>query len=238
MNRGAGRALTGLGLLVAVVGIASATSNILSLLWLRSEDATSSYAASASLRVDSNCGDVDVVAGDVATIELSTNVWWSFGKPSVTTTLDGATRVVTVRCASASFGTGNSANASLIVPEDTAVTVRASAGHVRLEGLGGDITAHSSDGWVEGVDLVAAHVTASSSAGAVRLAFASPPVEVDARSSAGRVDVLVPDDDTSYAVTATSSAGRADVTVATDPTSPARIFAKSSASDVRVDYSD
>ena len=85
MSRGAGRVLTGVGLVLAVAGIASATSNILSLLWLRSEDATSSYPASASLRVDSNCGDVDVRGcGRVRRSQLSTHVWWSFGKPSVT----------------------------------------------------------------------------------------------------------------------------------------------------------
>ena len=212
--------------------------SLVSLLWLRSEDLSASYAASAAVRVVSDCGDVDIHAADVPTIVSTTHVLWSFGKPTYTSSLDGDTRVITVRCASLSLGTGNSAALTLTVPTATAVSVRASAGHVLLDGLAGDIDVAASGGRVQGSDLSATHVTATSSAGSVRLTFSASPVVVRAHSSAGSVVVQVPHGGAPYAVTATSSAGRADVSIATDPASPARIDASSSAGDVRVGYSD
>ncbi len=236
MSRGAGRALTAVGLVFALAMIAGGTSSVISLFWLRSEDSSVTYAAASALAVSSECGDVTVQAGDAQEIVVKTHIWWSFSKPTVTSQQVGDSREVHVDCPGLSFGVGNSANVTIVVPADTSLTVDANAGRVDVRGLAGSITVTSDAGEVRASSLRSPTVTAKSSAGAVRLSFTLAPQTVVATSSAGRVDVLVPDGTETYRVDARSSAGSTYVRVKTDPAAARSIEAHSSAGPVRVDY--
>ena len=85
---------------------------------------------------------------------------------------------------------------------------------------------------MRGTGLAARQVEVPSSAGAVSLAFEVPPDRVEARTNAGSVDLVVPDQ--RYAVEAGSAAGRTQVELVGDPTAPRRLLAHSNAGQVRV----
>ncbi len=151
--------------------------------------------------------------------------------------------VVSMRC---------SVNYSVVVPPETAVVVDSDGGAVRVDGVEGGVDARSSAGsivvrdvsgrvivrseagYVRGEELRAVDVEARSSAGSVRLFFQVSPETVVAHSSAGRVEVVVPDDGTSYEVDASTEAGSDVVAIATDPDSDRSIRARSEAGDVLV----
>lgn len=140
------------------------------------------------------------------------------------------------------------------VPADFRVTAHSSGGDVSANGLtgalnlsssSGDVSADnavgplvldSSAGDVDASGLRSTDVVASSSAGDVSLAFAEPPNRVEAGSSAGDVDVTLPNT-VAYRVTAHSSAGDTNVGVHTDSTATRTVDAHSSAGDVTVDPS-
>ncbi len=236
MRPGTGRALTAVGVVIAVAAIVMGTLSFVSALWLRSETFTSSYPVTAELSATSDCGPISVVAGRSGTIDLTGRIRWSFGKPTISSDLVGGVRVVEVMCPSASFEVADSATLVLSVPAATSVRVRASSGSIRLEGLEGTIDVSSNAGRVLGSGLRSPSVTASSSAGSVRLSFSLAPMSVAATSSAGGVQVLVPEGEQTYRVAANSSAGSTDVTVKTDQASGRSIVARSSAGPVRVGY--
>jgi DUF4097 and DUF4098 domain-containing protein YvlB len=102
--------------------------------------------------------------------------------------------------------------------------------------LTGVVDLSSSAGSVSATGLRSADVTASSSAGSTKLAFTTPPRQVDASSSAGSVEVVVPRGSDAYLVDAGSSAGSSTVAVRTDPASDRTIRAHSSAGSVQVRY--
>lgn len=236
MSRAAGRVLTAVGLAFALVMIAGGTTSLISVWWLRSEDVTTTFGATSSVRVYSGCGSVTVEGEERSDIELTGTIWWSFTKPRVESTEVDGVRVVQVSCDGVSLGVGNTANVTLHVPSATAVTVRASASALSVRGLAGDLDLRSDGGAVEGSRLDAASVRAASSAGTVRLSFTSPPRDVTASSSGGSVTVLLPTGAETYHVTAKSSGGSTDVRVRTDPQSARAVDARSSAGSVLVDY--
>jgi Putative adhesin len=108
-----------------------------------------------------------------------------------------------------------------------------SAGDVADDGAIGRLTMTSSAGDVDGTNLRSSDVTASSSAGDVSLQFAVDPTRVEAGSSAGDVDVRVPNQ-VAYRVTVQSSGGDAVNRVNQESTSTRTIDAHSSAGDVSV----
>jgi Putative adhesin len=112
------------------------------------------------------------------------------------------------------------------------VDVRTAAGTVTLADLSGRVRATTQAGQVRGTGLGPGEVDASSSAGTVSLAFDAPPDRVEARTDAGSVELLVPDQ--RYAVDASSYAGTTRVEVEHDPAASRRLLAHSNAGAVRV----
>jgi hypothetical protein len=120
---------------------------------------------------------------------------------------------------------------------DGSIDARSGNGDVRVEGgRPQTLRIASSNGTVRATDVRAADVDASSSNGDVHLTLAGVPDSVRARSSNGDVDVVVPEDRTTYAVDAGSGNGGRAVTIRTDPTAPRTITARSSNGDVTVSY--
>ncbi len=75
---------------------------------------------------------------------------------------------------------------------------------------------------------------AQTSTGDVRLAFATLPGTVHARTSTGDIQVQVPDDGTAYQVDTSTSVGSTHVAVATTPTSSHRLELVASVGDITV----
>jgi DUF4097 and DUF4098 domain-containing protein YvlB len=115
------------------------------------------------------------------------------------------------------------------------INIRSSAGKVTFANVGGSVEAHSSAGEVTGKNVGAANVKATSSAGAVRLAFSKAPTNVEVFSSAGSVTVGVPRNGFPYRLL---TDGDATVDVLSGPDSDRIISARSTAGPVRVAYAD
>jgi len=116
----------------------------------------------------------------------------------------------------------------------SALEALAGEGSVTLTDVTGPIVVHASEGSVHATGLRSTEVQASASQGSVNLSFAIDPRRVDAHSSEGHVDVVVPHDGTAYRVEATASEGSTHVQVPTDPGSPLRVRAHASQGSVTV----
>jgi hypothetical protein len=123
------------------------------------------------------------------------------------------------------------------------ITVTDATGSIRAHSSGGSITVNSSTGAVDldssggsivGTGLRGGQARAESSGGGVRLVFDVPPDLVEATSSGGDVEVLLPRVAGGYRVDASSSGGDQTVDVPTDPASTRRVTVQSSGGDARV----
>jgi Putative adhesin len=206
-----------------------------------------------AVRIDVDAGTVRLTPGE--TLGGQRTDRYGLVKPSVAVRREGGTLVVEGRCARVWLtGSWCSTSVTLTVPRDVAVTVHSGAGDVHLGALTGtiDVSAGAGDvtltgtagsvvvetgaGSVRGTDLSTATVEATSGAGDVRLAFASPPANVRAESGAGGVTVVLPSGETPYRVDADSGAGSRSVEVRTSPAATALVYAHSGAGDVTVRY--
>jgi hypothetical protein len=117
-----------------------------------------------------------------------------------------------------------------------ALTLRSTAGDVKVTAPSGEIDLTSTAGNVIINSATSTTVRAYSSAGDVRLEFATAPESIDANSSAGDVTVIVPASGEAYSVDLDTSAGSENVGIRTDPKSDRRLKLRSSAGDVNVKY--
>ena len=233
---GTGRAwLIGLGVTLAVLSVAFGALDVAGTLARQTLHRSAAYANVRAVDVEVGDEAVAVVSSSGNEVLLSRSVSYSLGRPHLSEKVEGDTLVVRSSCP-VPFGRGCSGTLRLAVPASTRVRVHSSATSVRVSDLDGVLDLSSSAGSVVGTGLRSATVTADSSAGSVRLTFASAPSAVTATSSAGSVGVVVPRDDEGYRVDAGSSAGSTHVTVRTDSASSRRIRAHSSAGSVSVTY--
>jgi DUF4097 and DUF4098 domain-containing protein YvlB len=183
------------------------------------------------LDVDSQDGDVEVRAGD-GPVRVTETVHYRGAKPSTTHAVEGGT--LDLRnddCAGPRF---NCSVAYLVeLPAGTAVKVRTSSGEIRLSGLTGDVTVDTSAGEISGTGLGSAHTLAHTSAGKITLRYTAAPSAVDAKTSAGEVDIRLAGAE-SYAIDADTRAGHTRIEVPTDPAATRKISAHSSAGGITI----
>jgi hypothetical protein len=141
------------------------------------------------------------------------------------------------------------------VPSGVSVVARTDNDDITLTGIDGDVDAatdhgsvtveggraqlvilRSDHGSVRATGVRPTQVEATTDHGSVRLELLVAPERVRARSGNGDVDVVVPDDRTTYLVDASSGNGDRTVVVRTDPTTDHRIEARSGHGDVTVRY--
>jgi DUF4097 and DUF4098 domain-containing protein YvlB len=116
-----------------------------------------------------------------------------------------------------------------------ALNLRSSAGDVHVDGPSGQLTLSSSAGDVSVANAHSSEVSATSSAGDVRLGFSVPPTRVLASSSAGDVTIGVPSSVPYKVSGSTSGGGNRNIRVPTDDTSSRSITADTSAGDVSIE---
>ena len=201
------------------------------------------------LVVKANVGGVQLEPSPDARVHVTVSGLYSLSKPKVNVASTPGGITITGSCATFAV-IACTENIVVQVPATFAVTASSSAGDVRATGLTGalhlsssagdvhddgatgPLTMTSTAGDVVGTELGSATVTASSSAGDVSLDFVAAPTRVEAGSSAGDVDLRVPD--VGYALSLTTSGGNQHTTVRTDPSAPRTIDAHSSAGDVTI----
>ncbi|WP_344423157.1 hypothetical protein [Pseudonocardia ailaonensis] len=180
--------------------------------------------------VDSDAGDVALRPGPDGSATVAHEFRYTGEKPRLTQSLDGGTLRITARCPQTQDRC--SVTLTVTVPAAAASTVDLGAGGITVGALKGDQTLTTAAGGVTGDGLVAAKVTAKTSAGSVTLRFAAAPTAVEARSSAGSVEVLVPTG--RYRVDASTTVGKTRIDVPDSPGASATITARSTTGSVTV----
>jgi hypothetical protein len=116
------------------------------------------------------------------------------------------------------------------------VDVDSEEGSVDLDRITGSIRAKTDQGHVRATGLRSSRVTADSDQGGVELRFLEAPRHVRATTDQGSVDVVLPDDGTSYQVSATTDQGTVERDIRSDPDSDHTITADSDQGDVVLRY--
>ena len=117
------------------------------------------------------------------------------------------------------------------------VTADSSASTVVLARVGGEVTASSNQGRVEGSELTAERVHAVADQGRLTLAFAESPDEIVARADQGSIGIVLPDDrDVAYATETKSDQGAVSDRIRQDPGSPRSITAEADQGSITISY--
>jgi hypothetical protein len=204
-----------------------------------------------SVEVDVEVGRVEVVAreGDDAVITRTRRSL--AGAPAATEALvDGVLRVE-ASC-DGLVAAGCAVDYRLEVPAGVPVRIRSQAGSVLVTGMTGmvevdagaanvrftrtrgPLKVDTSAGNVEGVDIVADFLDATTGAGRIRLSVAEPPGRLGLKAGAGSIDVALPPTPGGYRVAADAGAGRADVTVEQNAGGSRAITATTGAGSIRI----
>ncbi|WP_106396985.1 DUF4097 family beta strand repeat-containing protein [Actinocorallia populi] len=205
-----------------------------------------------SLSLELENVSVEIEPGPAGQVRVIRDLEWSTFRPKVRETWEGDTLRIKMDCPIEIVQPCH-ASYRLSIPEQTPLSVNSGGGYVaargltgkvdinlsgggvRLEGLPGevDITSVAGDVWI--VDAQAKSVRVKADAGDVYLGFATPPANVEARTTAGNLNIQVPRG-APYLVNAESVAGSRDVSVEETAGAPHRIFARNSAGDLSVRY--
>jgi hypothetical protein len=114
------------------------------------------------------------------------------------------------------------------------VEVDAGAGNVRLTRTRGPVKVETSAGNVDGVDLAAQFLDATTGAGRIRLSIAEAPGRLGLKTGAGNIDVGLPTTAGGYRVATDTGAGKVDVTVEQNEGGSRSIIASTGAGNIRI----
>ncbi len=241
-----------LAVLIALAGTAGVVVAGLATVFAPKDSVTINHPGPVrSVEVDVESGRVVVVAGVADETFVERTRQWVRGKPVTAERLvDGVLRI-TADCRRF-VRVGCEADYRIEVPAGVSVRVRnergsvsvtgiagmvevdTRAGDVRLDRTRGSVRVNTSAGNVDGVDLAASFLDATTGAGHVRLTMAEPPDRVGVRTGAGGIDVALPPAQGGYRVDADAGAGNVDVSVAQNPGGLRSVVADSGAGRIRI----
>lgn len=200
--------------------------------------------ALSGVEVTNEIGDIELAAASGEVLEVNRESHWRGDEPEVTEAMRGDVLAIEADCDDGAFTFFGSDRCEvafdLLVPAAMDAEVRSSVGEVHLDGLEGGIDVESNVGDVEGTNLRAASTDIDSDVGSVRLEYAQVLGDIDVSTETGDIEIIVPDDGTTYDVVAESSVGSQDVGIATDPGSQADyvIRVSTSVGEITVRYAD
>jgi Putative adhesin len=224
------------GLVFVVVFVGYAALMLVAVLGRTSYERNLTFTpATERLTIDTNHGDVRIVAAAGPEVRVTKRVRYGLSEPRTEESVGPDGLALRSTC---NWITPCSVDYVIALPPGFTVDARSSSGDIRVDGTSGPLRIDTSAGDVRGNDLRSTEVTAESSAGDVNLDFATPPERVSVQSSAGDVRVTVPAVTGAYRVDVDTSVGDTRVTVPTDPASTRRIRADTSAGDVEVRLAD
>lgn len=205
--------------------------------------------------VELHNGSVTLVGSPEAAITVTAELTHGLHRAEQDVAVDGNRLVIRDTCQGPPFAAAFCrAEYTLRVPARLAAVIRSHNGRVLVSGIDGALDASSangsiavdgpvgelrlgsSHGRVEATAVRSKEVEASSRNGQVTLSFTAPPQDVEATSTNGSVDIVLPDTDDAYRVEAASRHGSVDTPVRTDPSSPRTVVAESGNGSVTVRY--
>jgi len=204
-----------------------------------------------SVQVDVEVGRVTVVRAEGGAITVDRTRRFLRGAPPASeTVVDGVLRLQAECPRVVTFGCGvdyrvqvptgvsvrirSERGAVSVADIDGMVEVDTLAGAVRLARTKGPVRVNTSAGDVDGVDLVAAFMDATTGAGRIRLSLAEPPGRIGLRSGAGNIDLALPAVEGGYRVDAEAGAGKVDVGVEQNSGGSRTVVARSGAGNIGV----
>jgi hypothetical protein len=243
-----------IGSLVTVVALGFGTYNVVGVLAHEEVTETATFEADgiSLLDLDSDSGTVEVVGTDGDQIRLVAEISHGLRRTGHRAEVEGATLVVRSSCPN--FSTWCSVDYHLEVPTDLAVTANVDNGRITIRDIDGGVDVDSDNGSIElfrlsgsltgstdngslvATGLRSSAVLADSDNGRVSLTFADPPDTVQATTSNGSVEIVLPTGGETYRVDVGTSHGSTDVGVRTDPTSDRVIIGRTSNGSVTVRY--
>lgn len=204
-----------------------------------------------TVAVDVEVGRVDVVAGQGDEARITRARRYLRGAPAVREELIGGVLRIEAECQRI-FVLGCSVYYRLEVPAGVSVNVRtergsvsvagitgmvevdAGAGSVRLTGTRGPVRVETSAGRVEGVDIAAEFLDATTGAGSIRLSFTDPSGRIGLKTGAGNIDLTLPAVPGGYRVAADAGAGDVQVTVDQNPGGNRAVTATTGGGNIRI----
>ncbi|MEE1787899.1 DUF4097 family beta strand repeat-containing protein [Streptomyces sp. SP17BM10] len=162
------------------------------------------------LQLATGSASVRVRAGEDGRVVVRRNLNYTFRAPRFSTVIEGDVLSVAVSCRQPLPFLGCGAEIELDVPQGTEVSgsvdsgsvdVADLSGEVRLDAtsgalylrrLSGEVRARTTSGMVEGTELTAARVEASTTSGSVELDFVRAPHAVDVSTSSGSATMTLP----------------------------------------------
>jgi hypothetical protein len=238
--------------LIALVGTAGVVVAVLALVFPEKDKTTLAQPGPVrSLEVDVEVGRIEVVPGETDGATITRTRRYLVGGPKAAEALaDGILRV-NAECQSL-VAAGCAVDYRLEVPAGVPIRIRtergsvsvtdmtgmvevdAGAGNVRLTRTRGPVKVDTSAGNVDGVDLAAQFLDATTSAGRIRLSIAEAPGRLGLKTGAGNIDVRLPTTPGGYRVATETGAGKADVTVEQNEGGSRAIIATTGAGNIRI----
>jgi hypothetical protein len=206
------------------------------------------------LDLDIDSGSVEVIGVEATTISLTGTIRSGLVQSTHREGVQGAAYVVTGECPDGPASNHCDTEYRIEVPQDLAVHVRVGDGSVtlrdlrgevdastsnsvvRAEGLSGAIRLHTSNDEIVATGISSPRSVFETSNDRVRAEFDAAPSSVEVVTSNDRVEVVVPDTPSPYAVRVRTSNGSQRIDVRTDPSSDRTIDVRTSNDDVSVSY--
>lgn len=194
-----------------------------------------------SLSITTDNGQVEVIAGNVTSIELrAVLVESDRGDADYTVRREdtGSTErlVIDGEC-DGGWLDRCSVGFRVVVPADFDVDITTDNGRIDVDGITGALDIRTDNGAIDGDDLGGATAFAQTDNGRIELSFADAPDEIDAHTDNGRIVVRVPAGET-YDVDATSDNGAVEIAVTDADEADRRVRASSDNGAIDIEYAD
>jgi hypothetical protein len=213
------------------------------------ESSTTYHHAIDRVELDLDVGDVTLVPGPAATVEVSRVLRWTSTRPAYSEDWTGDTLRITSRCPA---GQDCSTDDVVQVPTAVAVVSRIGSGDLSVTDVTGPMDLRTGTGAVavDGaraglrvrggrVDVTAGslgstRVRVEVATGDISLDFARAPRAASATAHTGDIAITAPPVGAGYRVRATTGTGDRDVSVATAPAARRTLTATTGAGDIRI----
>jgi DUF4097 and DUF4098 domain-containing protein YvlB len=117
-----------------------------------------------------------------------------------------------------------------------AVTARTDEGRIRVVESNGDLDLHTGTGRIDVENVRARRISAVTGNGRVAISVLDAPDHIEARSTFGRLTILLPADAPEYAVETTNNVGSISTPIRTNPDAPRRIVAVTATGSISIRY--
>jgi hypothetical protein len=210
-----------------------------------SDKRTETYTQAVSgVDAEVEVGHLEFTASADGTLVVDRETRWHSDEPATSESWSGDVFNAVGECDQRFFivwgGDECEVNYAFAVPSGTAVTAENSVGDVVLDGVDGAIDVEASVGEIEGENLRATSTAVEASVGSVRLEYAEVRGDITVTADTGDVEILVPNDGTTYDIEFEAGVGSQDIDIDTSASQDADyvITVNTSVGDLTVRYAD